>query len=261
MQRHRIAVSSWSFHTFFERDKNNPDKQLWDPREFPEMIADRYQVHNVEMVLPHLGPVEPSLVRDFKARLAKAHSRVVNMPLDYGELWNTPAISSTDAAEREHAIGLYKKGIDAAAALECPSVRADPGNVNLDDPSITIDSYKELAAYARSKGITLVVENHGAIARDPETLIKILKSAGIGALPDIGNFPDDETRQRGLALMFPIAGAVAHAKMRDGMDFGRCIRVAADAGFEGVWSIEASGRTDPFVEVQEMVEALEREGI
>lgn len=258
MQPRRIAVSSWSFHTFYERDRNNPEKQLWDPRDFPEMIADRYHVHNVEMVLPHLGPIEPSLVRDFKARLAKAHSRVVNMPLDYAELWNKASISSTDAAEREHAIGLYKKGIDAAAALECPSVRADPGTVNLDDPSITIESYKALAAYAGAKGIALVVENHGGIARNPETLVTILKSAGVGALPDIGNFPDEETRQRGLALMFPLAGSVAHAKMRDDMDFVRCLQIAKDAGFDGIWSVEASGRLDPFVEVQTMIEALRK---
>jgi sugar phosphate isomerase/epimerase len=252
----RIAVSSWSFHTFFEPDKTNSGKERWDPRDFPEMIADRYGVHNVEMVLPHLGPIEPSLVREFKARLAKARSRLVNMPLDYGELWNTASISSTDAAERAHAIALYKKGIDAAAALECPCVRADPGKVNLNDPSLTIDSYKELAAYARGKGITLVVENHGDIARNPEILVTVLKRAGVGSLPDIGNFPDDETRQRGLALMFPLAGGVAHAKMRDDMDFARCLQIAKDAGFDGVWSIEASGRTDPFVEVQTMAAAL-----
>ncbi|HWK10135.1 MAG TPA: hypothetical protein VNR64_08790, partial [Vicinamibacterales bacterium] len=115
---------------------------------------------------------------------------------------------------------------------------------------------KELAAYARARGISLVVENHGDIAKNPDVLVSILRSAGVGALPDIGNFPDDETRERGLKLMFPLAGAVAHAKMRDNMDFGRCLQIANDAGFEGVWSIEASGRTDPFVEVQTMADAL-----
>jgi sugar phosphate isomerase/epimerase len=44
--------------------------------------------------------------------------------------------------------------------------------------------------------------------------------------------------------------------MRDDMDFARCLQIAKDAGFDGVWSIEASGRTDPFVEVQTMADAL-----
>ena len=126
----------------------------------------------------------------------------------------------------------------------------------LNDPSITVESYRQLAAYARGKGIKLVVENHGNIARDPEALVGILKRAGIGSLPDFGNFPDDETRRRGLELLFPIAGDVAHAKVRDGMDFARCLRIADEAGFTGVFSVEASGRMDPYVEVQEMVDAL-----
>ena len=42
------------------------------------------------------------------------------MPLDFGVLWNKPAISSTDPAERDAALAMYKKGIDAAHALGSP---------------------------------------------------------------------------------------------------------------------------------------------
>ena len=70
------------------------------------------------------------------------------MPLDFGVLWNKPAISSTDSAERDAALAMYKKGIDTAHELGSPTVRCDPGVVNLDDPSLTIDAYKQLAAYA-----------------------------------------------------------------------------------------------------------------
>ena len=255
-KRRRIAVSTWSFHTFFERDRSDPGKMLWDVRDFPDMIADRYKVHNVEIVLPHLYGADPALLRDVKSRLAKAHSRVVNMPLDYGELWNTPSISSVDRTEREHALHLYRKGIDVAAELSSPSVRADPGQVNLQDPSITIESYRQLGSYARGKGISLVVENHGDIARHPETLVTILKGAGIGSLPDLGNWPDEATRQRGLRLLFPLAGHVSHAQMRDGMDFAATVQIAKEAGFSGVFSIEAGDRRDPFVGVQAIIDAL-----
>lgn len=251
-----MCVSSWSFHTSFETDRNNPAKTLMDVRDFPEMIADTYGVHNVEMVLPHFGAAEPALIDDFKARLAKARSRLVNMPLDFGVLWNKPAISSTDADERNAALALYKKGIDTAHALGSPSVRCDPGVVNLEDPAPTIDAYKQLAAYAGSKGIKVVVENHGEISKNPDVLVKILKDAGVGALPDFGNFPDEETRERGLRAMFPIAGNVAHAKLRDGQDFPRCMRIARESGFTGVFSIEALGRGDVYAEVQTIVDAL-----
>ena len=256
MQLERVCVSSWSFHTLFERNNGNPAAPLMDVRDFPEMIADRYHVHNVEIILPHFLAAEPSLIRDFKGRLEKAHSRLVNMPLDYGQLWNKPALSSTAPTERDAALALYRKGIDVAHDLGSPSVRCDPGNVNLDDPSLTIDSYRQLASYARGKGIRVVVENHGEIAKSPDTLVQILNAAGVGALPDFGNFPDQATRDRGLRLLFAIAGDVAHAKLRDGLDFPRCLQIAKDAGFRGVFSIEAGGRGDPYQEVQTIADAL-----
>jgi sugar phosphate isomerase/epimerase len=252
----RVCVSSWSFHTFFERDSKNPAKVLMDVLDFPEMVADRYRVHHVEIVLPHFADPDPGRIAEFKKRLAKAHSRVVNMPLDFAVLWNKPAISSSDAAERNAALGMYKSGIDTAAQIGSPTVRCDPGVVNLDDPSLTVDGYKQLAAYAGAKGIKVVVENHGPIAKDPEALVGILKAAGVGSLPDFGNFPDEETRERGLRALFPLADDLAHAKLRDGQDFGRCVRIANESGFKGVFSIEASGKGDPYVEVQTIADAL-----
>ena len=259
MKLQRVCVSTWSFHTFFEIDRNSPSKVLMDVRDFPEMVADRYHVHNVELVLPHLRGAEPALdklIKDFKARLAKAHSRVINMPLDFGALWNKPAISSTDPAEREAALAMYRKGIDTAHEIGSPTVRCDPGIVNLEDPSLTIDAYRQLASYARAKGIKVVVENHGEISKNPEVLVGILKAAGVGSLPDFGNFPDEETRERGLRALFPLAGALAHAKLREGQDFARCLRIAKESGFTGVFSIEAGGKEDPYVEVQEIADAL-----
>ncbi len=252
----RVGVSTWSFHTFFERDANDPAKVLMDVLDFPEMIADRYHVHAIEVVLPHFADPSPARIAEFKSRLAKAGSRVVNMPLDFGVLWNKPAISSTDPAERDAALGMYKKGIDTAQQVGTPTVRCDPGVVNLDDPSLTIDAYKQLAAYAGAKGIKVVVENHGPIAKDPEALVEILKAAGVGSLPDFGNFPDEETRERGLRALFPLAGDLAHAKLREGQDFGRCVRIANESGFAGVFSIEASGKGDPYTEVQTIADAL-----
>jgi hypothetical protein len=255
-KRRRIGVSTWSFHTLFERNVEDPAATPMDVRDFPEMIADLYHVHNVEVVLPHFLGAEPSMVRDFKSRLEKAHSRLVHMPLDFGELWNKPAISSTDQKERDAALALYKKGIDAAAALGCPLVRCDPGKVNLDDPSLTIDSYKQLKAYAEGKGIEVVVENHGDISENPEVLVNILNAAGVGSLPDFENFPDEATRNRGLELLFPVAGNVAHAKVRQGRDFARCMQIARDAGFEGIFSIEAEYGGDRYEKVQKSVDAL-----
>jgi sugar phosphate isomerase/epimerase len=129
--------------------------------------------------------------------------------------------------------------------------------VNLDDPSLTIDSYKQLAAYAGSKGIKVVVENHyGSTSEHPETLVKILSAAGVGSLPDFENFPDEATRDRGLRLLFPVAGGVAHAKMREGRNFAGCMQIAKETGFTGIYSIEAESGGDRYAQVQKVVDAL-----
>ena len=111
----QICVSTWSFHTLFEADKP------MDARDFPEMVADRYHVHNVEMVYPHFASIEPAYVNEFNDRLRKAHPQLVNIPIDYKELWEKPSLSSPNRQEREHAIGLYQKGIDLAAAVGAPA--------------------------------------------------------------------------------------------------------------------------------------------
>jgi len=247
----RICVSTWSFHTLFEQPG------VIDALDFPEMVADRYGVHNVEIVYPHFASTEPSYVGEFKNRLERAHSRVVNIPVDYAELWEKAALSSADPEERQHAISLYRKGIDLASAVGSPAARCDPGRVNLDDPSLTIDSYQTLVAYGQSKGVGIVlVENHGSISRHPEVLAKILDASGAGALPDIGNFPDDQTRERGLRLLYPLAKGISHAKLAPDFDLAKYVRIAQDAGFKGVFSIEAGGSGDPYEAVQEILDAL-----
>jgi hypothetical protein len=259
-KRARICVSSWSFHNLFTatHDQKAPplDKPL-KALDFPEMIADRYHVHNLEIVSPHFESSEASYIRELKARLERAHSRLVNIPVDYDELWEKPALSATDSKEREKAISMYAKWIDIAHEMVARSVRCDPGIINLADPSPTIDSYKTLVSHGCAKDIRVIVENHGTASQHPEELVEILKASGAGALPDFGNFPNEETRARGLRLMFPLAVTVCHAKLNPArFDFGRCMQMSKAANYQGVYSIEAGGRGDAYEAVQQVVDAL-----
>jgi len=247
----RIGVSSWSFHALFEQAR-------MVALDFPEMIADRYHVHNLEIVYPHFASSEPAYVTEFKSRLKKTHSRLVNIPIDFDELWEEPALSSTDPNERQHAISLYIKGIDLTAALGAPTGRCDPGTVNLEDPSLTIASYKTLVSCGKSKGVGIIVENHGGISQHPEVLVKILEASGAGALPDVGNFPDETTRERGLRLMYPLAKGISHAKLDPRFDLAKRLHIAREAGYNGVFSIEAGGRGDPYEAVQQVFDALNK---
>ena len=237
MTRGRICVSTWAFHTQFE----NGEIRLLD---FPEMIADRYDVHNLEIVAPHFGLTDPAALQ---RKLDATRSRMVNIPIDIKELWETPSLSSPDPAVRDHAIRLYSAWIDRAAALRAPSVRCDPGLLNLDDLSPTIQSYKTLVAYGAARNVEVSVENHGSASAHPEQLSEVLKQSGAAALPDFGNFPDDATRERGLRLLFPLAKSICHAKLIPAI--GDCVAIAEESGFKGVYSIESAN-------VQAVIDAL-----
>lgn len=237
MTRDRICVSTWAFHKQFETG----EIRLLD---FPEMIADRYAVHNLEIVAPHFGDTDDAALQE---RLDRTKSRMVNIPVDIQELWETPSLSSPDPAVRYHAMDLYRAWIDRASALGVPSVRCDPGLLNLADLAPTVASYKTLVAYGGARNVEVSVENHGSASAHPEQLVEVLQQSGAAALPDFGNFPDDATRARGLRLLFPLAKSICHAKLIPAL--ADCVAIAESAGFRGVYSIESA-------DVQAVVDAL-----
>src|SRR3954463_8484084 len=213
MTRDRICVSTWSFHTLFESGR----MRILD---FPELVADHYGVHNLEIVAPHFGGAPP---RELQARLDRAHARIVNIPVDLPELWETPSLSSPEPAVSARAVSLYSGWIDRAQDLGVHSVRCDPGLLNLNDLAPTIASYRKLVEYGRPRGVEVIVENHGTASQFPEQLTEILRQSGAGSLPDFGNFPDSATRERGLRLLFPLAKALCHVKRI--AELPRCLEI------------------------------------
>jgi sugar phosphate isomerase/epimerase len=269
----RIGISTWSFHNFFTatRDDNAPPLtgKPWDLLDYPEMIADRYHIHEMEMVAPHFASTEPSYIKEVKSRLERAHSHLVNIPVDIQELDMGAGLSDPDTKLTEKMITACKKWIDVAHDLSAKSVRCDPGKMNPADLKPTIASYKALAAYGATKGVFVVIENHGGVGSEhPEELVELFKAVGknCGALPDFGNFPDEATRQKGLKLLFPFAHAVCHAKglkfddkgNETVFDFPQCVKTSKSAGFKGVYSIEFEGEGDPHTGVQHVIDELRR---
>src|SRR5271170_6569335 len=119
-QSDRIGISSWSFHNFFSAtrdEKQTAPGRSWDLREFPAMIADRYHVHQLEMVAPHFESTKPSYLREVKSRLERAHSHLVNIPVDIRELGNKGGLSDPDPKIRETAIAACIQWMDVAQQL------------------------------------------------------------------------------------------------------------------------------------------------
>jgi len=269
----RIGISTWSFHNYFTTTRDNNASPLtgkpWNLLDYPEMIADRYHIHEMEMVAPHFASIEVSYIKEVKSRLERAHSHLVNIPVDIPELEMGAGLSDPDTRLTEKIITACKKWIDVAHDLGAKSVRCDPGKINIADLKPTVASYKALAAYGAPKGIFVIIENHGGVGSEhPEELVELFKAVGknCGALPDFGNFPDEATRQKGLKLLFPFAHAVCHAKglkfddmgIETMFDFPQCVKTSKSAGFKGVYSIEFEGEGDPHTGVQHVIDELRR---
>ena len=269
----RIAVSTWSLHNYFASTRENefklPGKML-DLLDVPQMIADKYKVHNIEICVPHFASSEATYLQELKKRLAGSHTRVVNMPVDIEEIWEKGGLSDPDKNVRTAAVNASKKWIDVAATIGSAAVRCDPGKMDSKNLAPTIESYKALAEYGKSKGVHVIIENHGGVGSEhPEELVILFKGVGgdyIGALPDFANFPDETIREKGLGLLFHYARIVCHAKGLEfdakgnetKYNFPKCIEISRKAGFKGVYSIEFEGEGDPYQGIQKVLDELLR---
>jgi len=269
----RVAVTTWSLHAFFPQTKEEglagPGKML-DLRAFPELVADRYHVHNLELCSVHFESTEASYLRDLQEKLAKAHARVVNMPVDYPHDWDGKGLCDADDKQWRWEIAERKKWIDVAATLGSKAIRPNPGGTaRMTDMSRPIAAYKELGEYGRSKGVRVLIENHGNVAGKAENIVAIIEGAGsewVGAAPDFGNFAEAE-RYHGLELLFAHASVVCHARYETPggaemngklvtFDLGRCMKIARAAGFKGVYSAEFAGAGDPYEGTQKIIDAV-----
>jgi sugar phosphate isomerase/epimerase len=269
----RVCISTWSFHNYFsttrEEDFHLPGEML-KLVDFPEMIADRYHVHNMEFVAPHFESASTAYLNELKQRLAKAHSRVVNIPVDIEEFRQGGGLSDQNDVVRNKAIQGAMRWIDVGRELSCRSVRCDPGKMHPSNLTPTADSYRKIGTYGHMKSIKVIIENHDEIgSTHPEVLVSLFKMVGghrVGALPDFGNFPDETTRERGLTLLFPWAFDVCHAKgyefdasgKETKFDFPKCVEIAKKGKFRGVYSVEFEGPNtyDPYDGVQKVVNEL-----
>jgi len=269
----RISISTWSLHNYFTSTRENefklPGKML-DLLEVPQMVADRYKVHTLEICVPHFASSESTYLQELKKRLAESHTRVVNMPVDIDEIWNKGGLSDPDKGVRTSAVNASKKWIDVAATVGSAAVRCDPGKLNAKNLAPTVESYKALAGYGKSKGVHVIIENHGGVGSEhPEELVALFKDVGgdyIGALPDFANFPDETIRDKGLGLLFPYARIVCHAKGLEfdsrgnetKFNFPKCMEISKKAGFKGIYSIEFEGEGDPYQGIQKVLDELLR---
>jgi len=260
---YKISLAQWSINKMIREDKVSP-------YEFAS-LASKWGFEGLEYVSQLYTDVTKSddpnaAIKLFVQKNNELSAKfglknILIMVDDEGNL------ATRNEVERLTAIENHKKWINAAAAMDCHSIR-----INLfgeTDPELW-KSYSKLSLIALSEyalplNINIIVENHGYLSSDAGLLMALINEVNMtncGTLPDFGNFclkrennelwnaPCTESydNYKGVAEMMPRAFAVS-AKSYDfdgegnetTLDYQRLISIVKSNGYDQYIGIEYEG--------------------
>jgi len=150
-------------------------------------------------------------------------------------------LGDPDKAKRQLAVDTHMKWVEAAALLNCHSIRVNARSKGTADEQrkLLSDGLRSLCEKSDKYGINVIVENHGGLSSDGEWVSSVMNEVNhprCGTLPDFGNFWDRETKKlydpyAGVKAMLPHAKAVS-AKSYDLVPGTKYTVVHRKFGFE-----------------------------
>ena len=177
------------------------------------------------------------------------------MQFDTVDTKNGYDLASPDETFRLESIKTCKRWIDAVSILGTQCVRINPGRPK-GTVEKSVESLKEVNAYAKSKGIIVITANHFGLEMNPDNHIAVVKGAGwpdnIYTEPDFGNY-QHKLLFASLEKILPYAHIVSaktdefNDKMEHiSFDFDKCVKMCEDAGFKGRYMVsQYSGKYQP----------------
>ncbi|MCA0930856.1 sugar phosphate isomerase/epimerase [Lutimonas saemankumensis] len=269
----KISLAQWSLHkTYFGGPitdwrefarliKESPDSVLKgeaDPMDFPELAAG-YGIKSIELVNTfYFTKVEDmEYWSEFKQ---KCEDSGVSVGLIMCDLVGN--LADADPQVRLKAVEDHYKWVDLAAFLGARSIRVNAGGEGTAEEvaANAVDGLSKLGVYGASKGINIIVENHGGYSSDGSWLSGVMKKIdmeNVGTLPDFGNFcvkygtdgcEESYDKYKGMAEIIPFAkGVSAKSNQFDengnevNSDYLRIMKIVKESGFKGYVGIEYEG--------------------
>lgn len=194
-------------------------------------------------------------------------------------------ISDVDKLKRNKAIENHKKWIDAAAYLECHSIRINLfGNQGREEVAkAAVEGLNKLCDISEKANIDVLVENHGQYSSDGAWLADVMKRVdrkSCGTLPDFGNFcvrreggelwgapcVEEYDKYKGVEEMLPFAKAISAKSFEFddegneiGIDFYKMMDLIIKSNYQGYIGVEYEGSKHSEIEgIQLTKELLER---
>ncbi len=271
----KISLAEWSLYRSYFGDaltdwgefarllQEAPDSLLqgtMDPFDFPKVAAG-YGIDCIELVNTFYFSKARDMAywESFKKNCEDAGVTVGLIMCD--ALGN---LGDSDPVARDAAVENHKPWVDVAAFLGAKTIRVNAAGEGTPEEvsAFAVDGLKKLGEYGASKGINVVVENHGGNSSDAKWVVGVMEQVdmdNVGTLPDFGNFciESDSTgcineydKYLGMEELMPYAKGVSaksHEFDAEGnevdSDFLRIMKIVKDSGYKGYVGIEYEGQT------------------
>ncbi len=246
-----LGISSWSLH----RNLGAGRLSILD---FPYR-AKALGFEDIEVLTAHL---------DGNAMILKERCK------DAGIAWNCVSVENNfallDEWSRNEQVRIVKSAVDLACAVGAKIVRAFFGSVVGEPPVglkyLTLECLKEVARYAKEKGIIIAMQNHGNYCNTADEILEMIeavRSENLRVCPDTGSFRGNVYSE--LQKLAPLAVHM-HAKTyafnekgdETTLNYRRIFRIFKDAGFEGTYSLEYEGEADEWEGIEKSLALFRR---
>ncbi len=278
-----IAISSWSLNTFFHNGHMD-----WSA--FCAAVRG-FGLKHVELNNHFFSSLDPTYIEQLAATLRAYEIEPVNLAIDdhlkfsyvpesERKQWTEKGhensfgagLASDDEELRQCCIKRTQTWIDIAAQLGSPCVRNNTGGElhNPDHASILrcADSFSTLCDYAATKGICMVIENHGGISGNIDALdevYRLVAKDNFKQVLDFGNWPADkryESVERSVhraCIIHPKTHAFDARGEQTEWDSYRMAHSVMRHGYHGPWVIEyESNEQDRFLGIQLSIDMIKR---
>ena len=273
----RVSIMSLNFQSILKVPDTTPGpERTLELFDLPQMIADTYGVHKVELQHYHLASTEDAYLREFKTHLDRAKSTAEQFNVEFGPL----NISAPRKRDRLQAIDLTKAFIDHAVILGVKKVMINQGQLTTLNKDVAIETLKTMSDYGKSKNVIVSVETRGGggggrgregqpppppvpglPTTSPETwklLAEVTQGAGAKSNVDVGGAraANQQELHDCLRLMFPFTANTMHTRVNANWDLATAIKfLENDLGYEGLYTIETGGGHQGTKEIFDVVMA------
>jgi sugar phosphate isomerase/epimerase len=249
----RIAMSTSSYRMNYEGRFNvaSATPKL-SHRTFPAYVKEKFGVTKIELWDQQFGAAGTTFAecRAIRAAADAAGVRVVSV-----EVESTAPINAADADDRAQALAEAKVWLDKAQVLGCTSMRfnTNPRGALTDG---AVDVIRQMGDYGQSKGVIVLLENHGGATGAPPALLATVKRVNhpnVKAEPDWGPSTSPEARYDEMKALMEVTHIVSAKGLvfdpvtyaHTSFDVARLVREAEATGYRGVYSVELYNNPPP----------------